>query len=229
MNDIKWGGGQTILTGIGQSVTVLTPIAVFFTYKANNDSVVFNIDLYKDLFRRFLGLRVKRNIMRKEVIIEDPKYMLDVQKLDDVNARIGQYSEEHNLLRMPNPVKVFFNASDDHEIEKIDEVLEEAIEDLGNTRDRLILSELNHYPIIMTRAHTRPFRRKWMNVVTGLVLPVGLFFYLRMWRFRVRLYRDLHTIRQVSGKIVPRAMELAAPKPSPAPAPPDDSIYINKV
>ncbi len=28
MNDIKWGGGQTILTGIGQSVTVLTPIAV---------------------------------------------------------------------------------------------------------------------------------------------------------------------------------------------------------
>ena len=28
MNDIKWGGGQTILTGIGQSVTVLTPLAV---------------------------------------------------------------------------------------------------------------------------------------------------------------------------------------------------------
>ena len=211
------------------STMVLAPMAVFFTYKANNDSVVFNIDLYKDLFRRFLGLRVKRNIMRKEVIIEDPKYMLDVQKLDDVNARIGQYSEEHKLLRMPNPVKVFFNASDDHEIEKIDEVLEEAIEDLGNTRDRLILSELNHYPIIMTRAHTRPFRRKWMNVVTGLILPVGLFFYLRMWRFRVRLYRDLHTIRQVSGKIVPRAMELAAPKPSPTPAPPDDSLYINKV
>ena len=211
------------------STMVLAPLAVFFTYKANNDSVVFNIDMYKELLRRFLGLRVKRNITRKEVIIADPKYAEDAQMLDEVNARIGQYSEEHKLLRMPNPIKVFFNASDDHEIEKIDEVLEDAIEDLGNTRDRLILSELNHYPIIMTRAHTRPFSRKWMNVVTGLILPVGLFFYLRMWRFRLRLYRDLHTIRQVSGKIVPRALELAAPKPSPTPASSDESLYINKV
>ena len=109
---------------------------------------------------------------------------------------------------------MFFKASDDHEIEQIDEVLEEAIEDLGYTRDRFILTELNHYPIIMTRAHTRPFNRKWMNIVTGLVLPVGIFFYLRMWRFRLRLYRDLHNIKQVSSKVIPRARELANPAPN---------------
>ena len=193
---------------------VLTPLAVFFTYKANNDSVVFNIDMYKELLRRFLGLRVKRNITRKEVIIEDPKYETDAQKLEEVNEHITRYSDEHKLLRLPNPISVFFKASDDHEIEQIDEVLEEAIEDLGYSRDRLILTELNHYPIIMTRAHTRPFNRKWMNIVTGLVLPVGIFFYLRMWRFRLRLYRDLHTIKQVSGKVIPRARELANPAPN---------------
>ena len=186
---------------------VLTPLAVFFTYKANND-------MYKELLRRFLGLRVKRNITRKEVIIEDPKYETDAQKLEEVNEHITRYSDEHKLLRLPNPISVFFKASDDHEIEQIDEVLEEAIEDLGYSRDRLILTELNHYPIIMTRAHTRPFNRKWMNIVTGLVLPVGIFFYLRMWRFRLRLYRDLHTIKQVSGKVIPRARELANPAPN---------------
>ena len=191
------------------STMVLAPMAVFFSYKANNDSVVFNIDLYKDLFRRFLGLRVKRNITRKEVIIEDPKYALDAERLEAVNVQIAQYSEEHRLLRLPNPIKVFFNGSDDHEIERIDEELEMAIEDLSYTRDRHILTELNHYPVIMTHAHTRPFRRKWMNVVTGLILPVGLFFYLRMWRFRLRLYKDLHNIRQVSNRIIPRALELA--------------------
>ena len=191
------------------STMVLAPMAVFFSYKANNDSVVFNIDLYKDLFRRFLGLRVKRNITRKEVIIEDPKYALDAERLETVNVQIAQYSEEHRLLRLPNPIKVFFNGSDDHEIERIDEELEMAIEDLSYTRDRHILTELNHYPVIMTHAHTRPFRRKWMNVVTGLILPVGLFFYLRMWRFRLRLYKDLHNIRQVSNRIIPRALELA--------------------
>ncbi len=197
------------------STMVLAPLAVFFTYKANNDSVVFNIDIYKELLRRFLGLRIKRNITRKEVIIEDPKYAADAQKLEEVNEKIARYSEEHKLLRLPNPISVFFKASDDHEIERIDEELEEAIDDLGYTRDRFILTELNHYPIIMTRAHTRPFSRKWMNIVTGLILPVGLFFYLRMWRFRLRLYRDLHVIRQVSGKIIPRALELAGVAPAP--------------
>ena len=39
---------------------VLTPIAVFFTYKANNDSVVFNIDVYKQVLFNMLGIRGKR-------------------------------------------------------------------------------------------------------------------------------------------------------------------------
>ena len=192
------------------STMALAPVAIFFTYKANNDSVVFNIDLYKELLRRILGLRVKRNIHRKEVIIEDPDYLLDAQRLEEVNTQIRQYSEEHKLLRLPNPIKVFFKASDDHEIERIDEVLEATIEDLSNTRDKLILTELNHYPVLMTRAHTRPFSRKWMNIVTGLLLPVGLFFYLRMWRFRLRLYKDLHDIRQASNRIIPKATELGS-------------------
>ena len=191
------------------STMALAPLAIFFTYKANNDSVVFNIDLYKELLRRIFGLRVKRNIHRKEVIIEDPKYMEDAQMLEDVNEQIRQYSEDHKLLHLPNPINVFFKNSEDHEIERIDEVLEATIEDLSNTRDKLILTELNNYPVLMTRAHTRPFSRKWMNIITGLLLPVGLFFYLRMWRFRLRLYKDLHDIRQASNRIIPKARELA--------------------
>ena len=198
------------------STMALAPVAVFFTHKANNDSVVFNIDLYKELLRRIFGLRTKRNIMRKEVIIEDPKYLEDVRKLEEINAIIAQYSEEHKLLHLPNPIKVFFKISDDHEIEKIDEILENTIDDLNHTRDRLILTELNNYPILMTRAHTRPFNRKWMNIVTAVILPLGVFFYLRMWRFRLRLYKDLHDIRQTSSKIIPKATELG-------------HIYINKV
>ena len=189
------------------STMVLAPVAIFFTYKANNDSVVFNIDLYKDLMRRALGLRMKRNITRKEVIIEDPKYRLDERLLRGINNRIEAYSEQHKLLRLPNPVKVFFQASNDHEIEQISRALETAIEDLSYSKDHTILAELNNYPIMMERAHTRPFSKKWMNIVTGLVLPAGLFFYLRMCRFRFRLYKDLHNIRQTSNRLIPRIIE----------------------
>ena len=191
----------TVWFGKWLPVMVLLPLAVFFTYKANNDSVVFNIDLYKSIFRRMLGLRTKRSITRKEVIIEDPHYQEDAVQLQQITSDIEQYAKNHRLLRWPNPIRVFFREGDDHEIERIDEELESVIDDLGNTTDKLILTKLNHYPIIATRAHTRPFRQKWLNIITGLLLPVGLFFYFRMIRFRLRLYRDLHVIRQTNERI----------------------------
>ena len=195
--------GQTI------STMVLTPIAVFFTYKANKDSTVFNIDLYKAIVMRLLGLRQKRHIYRKEVIIEEPKYRIDAELLTNVNREIAVYSENHKLLRWPNPIKVFFHEGDDQEIEHLNTTLEVAIEDLGYSRDKLILTLLNNYPVIATHAHTRPFRQKWLNIVTGLCLPLGAFFYFRMIRFRLRLYRDLRTIRQTSERILPRVLEYA--------------------
>jgi lipopolysaccharide export system permease protein len=199
----------TVWFGKWISTLVLAPLAVFFTYKANNDSVVFNMDLYKELFRRMLGLRTKRHIFKKEVIIEDPKYDVDVELLINVCNEIEAYSHEHKLWHWPNPIKVFFHAGDDQEIEHLNHSLEVAIEDLSYTTDKLILTELNHYPIIATHAHTRPFRRKWMNIVTGLLLPLGIFFYFRMLRFRLRLYKDLKVIRATSQRIIPRALELS--------------------
>ena len=203
--DDQW----TVWFGMSVSTVVLTPLAAFFTYKANNDSVVFNIDMYKQVVMRMLGLRHKRHIYRKEVIIEDPKYGADAHSLECISEEIVQYSEHHKLLRWPNPIDVFFHEGDDQEIERINTVLEETIEDLGYTTDKLILTELNNYPIIATHAHTRPFRRMWLNIVTGLILPLGLFFYFRMLRFRLRLYKDLRVIRQTSEKIIPRAQELS--------------------
>lgn len=202
-------GQWTVGFGMTISTWALAPIAAFFTYKANKDSVVFNIDLYKNLAMRMLGLRTKRHIFRKEVIIEDPDYSLDAERLAAINSDIIRYHDHHKLLHWPNPIKVFFHAGDDQEIEEISERLEETIENLSYTKDKLILTELNHYPIMATHAHTRPFRRKWMNIVTGLLLPVGAFFYFRMLRFRLRLYKDLRTIRLTSEKIIPRAIELS--------------------
>ena len=199
----------TVWFGRSISTVVLAPLAVFFTYKANNDSTVFNIDAYRLIIMRMLGLRTKRNITRKEVIIEEPKYRMDANMLQTINEDIDIYSETHKLLRWPSPIKVFFRAGDDHEIEHINEVLETAIEDLGYARDKHVLYALNEYPIIATHAHTRPFERKWLNIVSGLFLPLGIFFYFRMIRFRIRLYRDLRDISNTSNKIIPHILELA--------------------
>ncbi len=46
LNDIKWGGQQTILTGIGQSVTTLTPVAVArYVVAVANGGLVYNVSI----------------------------------------------------------------------------------------------------------------------------------------------------------------------------------------
>ena len=207
--DDQW----TVWYGMTISTVVLTPIAVFFTYKANNDSVVFNIDLYKQILMRILGLRTHRHITRKEVVIEDPMYALDAYYLLQISKEIKEYGEAHKLLRLPNPIHVFFRPGDDQTIQHIAEQLEDVIDDLANTKDSQILGYLNHYPIVATHAHTRPFKQKWLNIVTGLILPLGIFFYLRMCRFRLRLRKDLNNILETNQWVLERVANFAPPAP----------------
>ncbi len=186
------------------STIVLTPLAIFVTYKANNDAIVFNADAFTERLRRLLGLRNQRHIMGKEVIIEDPDYLNDAALLKEINSHITDYTTEHKLTKLPNIIKVFFKYKPDHEIENISEKLELVIDDLSNTRDKLILTELNSYPILEAKAHTRPFDRRWMNIASAILFPIGIFLYFRMVRFRVRLSRDLRIIQSVNDKITDR-------------------------
>ena len=146
--------------------------------------------------------------MSKEVIIDDPRYQEDSNRLAAISAQTTSYMEAHNLLRWPDPIVVFFRPGNDKDIAKLYEELEETIEDLSYTRDKRVIMLLNRYPIIATHAHTRPFRRKWLNVLTGLFLPTGIFFYLRMIRFRFRLYKDLQNILHTNEKLIARIGDL---------------------
>jgi permease, yjgP/yjgQ family len=202
-------GDWAIWFGRGLSPAILIPTAIFITYKANNDSAVFNIDLYRNFFIRILGLRMKRNISSKEVIISAPRYIDDADMLRKMNNEIEAYVERSNLKSPPNFIKTFFKYQPDHDIEQLSKKLETVIEDLSNTRNRIILSELNQYPILITKAHTRPFEYKYLNIISAIIIPVGLFLYCRMWGFRLRLYRDLKTIKQTNENIIAETEKIA--------------------
>jgi len=212
------GGMWTVWFGKGIAVAVLSPLAVFFTYKANNDSVVFNIDIYRNMLMRLLGLRVRRHVARKDVIITPPDYKSDAAALERITDEIVEYAHRHNLLLAPNVVKVFFKYSPDNRIAAINGELEEVIEDLSNTRDTVILHELCNYPFMAVKAHTRPFERKWMNIAAAVIFPVGAFLYIRMWRFRLRLLRDLRAIRHSNSVIVRRIREMERAEAAPGTA-----------
>ena len=65
---------------------------------------------------------------------------------------------------------------------------------MSNTKSATLIGALNNYPVISVSAHVRPFHIYWLNLVAGVIFPIGLFFYFRIWAFRIRLNKDMERI-----------------------------------
>lgn len=191
------------------SSMVLCPIGIFLTYKANKDSAVFNIEAYINVIRKILGLRISRHIARKEVIIRDPDYPVVKTELMALSQEWQAYAQKSRLRLPPNYLHIFFHNIDDHEVISLSRKMENLITILSNSRDAAILDALNKLPIVSTHAHTRPFHNYKWNMVLGIIFPVGIFFYFRIWRYRLRLYKDIQQIKKYSAFIAERIKKIS--------------------
>lgn len=188
--------------GMWCSTAILAPLGAFLTYKSNNDSVVLNADAYINWFKKIAGIRSVRHLYRKEVIIHDPDYANLPGELQALTAECRTYIEKKDLRRPPNYFKLWMNdAPRDEEMVKINDHMERLIEEMSNTRSVSLLTVLNNYPIIPVYAHVRPFRHYWMNLTCGIIVPIGLFLYFRIWAFRIRLAKDMERVIKLNGDV----------------------------
>ena len=188
--------------GTWMSTAVLAPVGVFLTYQANKDSGVFNPDLYKTAFRWLFGLRTKRNNVLKEVIIDDPDYGRITGELEALTASCKAYRSGHLKKLLPDYVGMFtVRNGRDRELIALNGQLNSVVTQLANSRSQEIINKLNLYPVLSVGAHVAPFPRKWMNVTTGVLLPIGVLFYARSVFFRRRLKGDLKNIVKINKEI----------------------------
>ena len=157
-------GSMPVMLGMWLSTLVLAPLGVFFTVKSNNDSTVFNMDAYVNLWKKVIGIRPKRYISRKEVIINDPNYAELAHTLDQLSANAQEYLNalpRSSLLGYAKYIFRFGLSKDvDVEAENINNVLEYVVECLSNSKDRQILHWLNDYPVMDTHSFRFYRRRK---------------------------------------------------------------------
>lgn len=184
------------------STMVLTPLGVIFTYQSNKDSTIFNMDAYKAFFRKVFGIRVSRNVTLKEVIIEDPDYPTDYRQLDEIGHECRELSTIYRPKRLPNPVKVFFSEQEPLAIEQTSEKLEQLIEEMGNSKNRKVIQLLNNFPVMMTDELRSPFSKRWLNILSVIILPIGIIIYLRVCKFHGQIARDLKKIRENSRTLM---------------------------
>lgn len=194
-------GEWQIWYGAWLSTMILAPLGAFFTYQANKDSGIFNSDSIKTFFRMLFAIPEKRHISIKEVIIETPDYANDAVILEELHNEARLYKKANKLKRLPSINKIFFNEKD-NTLDSFNEKLENLIEEMGNSKNRKVIIHLNEFPILAPHATTSPFKRRWLNILSIVIFPIGILIYLRALKFRIRLVKDLVKIESNTKNLI---------------------------
>ena len=161
----------------------------------------FNKDSLKSFFRTLFAIPEKRNIIPKEVIIEDPDYNRNYIVLQEIYNDIKLYNRDNRLVKFPSIKSVFFQ-KENYALQDINDKLEKFIEEMSNSRDKKIILYLNEFPILSLSAIKTPFNKIWINILSIAVFPIGIIIYLRAILFRIRLNKNLAKIRINSNNII---------------------------
>lgn len=134
-------GKMEVWEGIWLSSAVLLPLGIFFTYKAVNDSAVFNADAYINLLLRLIGKQTKRSLYVKDVIMSEVDAHQAIEKLslfithaDSLYRATRHRNISARLLRR----KDFASLTDE---------LNSLVEYLSNSRDPKVIAFINQWPM----------------------------------------------------------------------------------
>ena len=160
-------GSIPVWFGMWVSTFVMIPLGVFLTVKSNNDSVVFNRDAYISLIRKLWGIRQKRNITKKEVIINTPDYPILSDILTNIIRECRDYRRHHRLFHLPEVIRLVFTKKRDPQVVRIDNAVEYVVDALSNSKDKQILLQLNRMPVldIYSFRYYRRIRRDLKQVI----------------------------------------------------------------
>lgn len=126
--------------GIWLSTAVLFPLGVFFTYKAARDSAVFNIDAYRNFFRRLAGKSAKRTLTLKEVRMTEVDPATAVEQLQAFLADITPDAER--ARRMSRFARVVGSMRRRDMTDRLNAL----VDYLSNSPDIYTINLLNQYP-----------------------------------------------------------------------------------
>ena len=163
---------------------------------------MFQFDVITEFFRYWFGTKVSRNIVRKDVVIDDPDRKKCLRELDDIKGRCSELEKAALLNSVPDYRKLFFGNVDSSGLAELNACLEELITELGNSRDRVELDMLNGFPILQIHGVQPPFAKRWAARLIGIVFPIGLLFELRAWLFTRKLKRQIAKTGQTADKLI---------------------------
>lgn len=192
-------GRLEVWEGMWLSSIVLLPLGVFFTYKAMNDSAVFNKDAYINFFTRLFGLHVTRHYELKEVAMDDVEPSVALEKLATLNGLTESLLA--TVAKRPGYVPFLSGCIKSMAIKDVDRQMNAVIEYIANSREVIVVNKLSDYPVVSDFWVLHPFNNKWMGIATAILIPFGLPLYLIGLHFRKSLVQKLKRTLAVNKEL----------------------------
>ncbi len=192
-------GKIQVWEGIWLSSAVLLPLGVFLTYKAVNDSAVFNADAYRRFFSRLVGAHETRNIMRKEVIIDEVEQPVALERIAALKAAAEEFiAADRRDFRYANYLKYGINRE---MLRSLTDEVEALVEYLSNSRDVLVLNKLMDFPVLRNLWIYRPSHTEWLSKTLIWFAPAGGLLYLIARRYNKSLVEEVRTVARVCAEL----------------------------
>lgn len=193
-------GRWEVWIGMWLSTVILAPLGIYTTWKAMNDSAVFDKDLYLSLLRKVLGTKVIRKVTYKEVIINDISIPDAIQRLRELSDEAKAFTARYQ--RTQGYIDYWFRGYDLSEIKRISDNLESDVAYMMDCRNSMAVNKLIDYPVLRTLWAYRPARKKWLSYTLALLFPIGIPVWLWGIHSQSNLKKDMTKISSVSLSIV---------------------------
>lgn len=200
--DGKW----EVWEGMWLSAAVLLPLGVFFTYKAVNDSAVFNKDAYLNLFRKFFGVSEVRHVEMKELVMDEVLPAVAVERLEKLKIEVRAYLSANPQKQ--NYVDYWLRGYDRDSLHRLRDEIESDVDYISNSREKMVVLKLMDMPILRSLWFQQPSTRKWLSWTMIVLFPLGLAVWFYGRKTQQRLRDELQTVIKVSDQLI----ELIVPK-----------------
>lgn len=193
-------GHVEVWEGIWLSTFVLLPLGIFLTYKAVNDSAVFNKDAYVNFFRKLFGKGETRNLTVKEVVIDEVDITTAKEKITALSKMCREFIDRYPGRE--SYVNYWLNGYDRREIHSINAMLEQTVDYMANSRNRVIILKLMELPVMRSLWFYHPTDYKAIGWAFIAIFPVGIPIYLWGTRCQRKLKEELEHIITTDNELI---------------------------
>lgn len=194
-------GHVNVWFGIWLSTFILAPLGVWVTYKAMNDSAVFDPDRIKLFFRKLLNKKEDRVVAYKEVVINDISIAAAIDRLDKLTASCEDVRKGMGFKWYWD---YFLKGYRRRPLMRLSHTLEATVDYLGDCRDQEVVNLLSDYPYVRAPRLLTPAPKRWMAWAFMICFPVGV----PMWLIAVRKVRRIRTELDTIVKLDARIEEI---------------------